>query len=193
MNVDRTLTHEQVEYWANESLRDPLALTFSNYVSKNIDWGRARFHALVNADLPDGDVLDFRTGGKVAGTPRPEDWLVDAFNSERGTGDSFLLIEDWTARPGDAFLIDRSMPAIFSGNEVYYVVKDERPEQLANWHRICSNTVPLFHGFLIQGQPMLSPGDTFGEEQMEAHAKQVQMIFFGIYDGESYLLCSTRP
>jgi hypothetical protein len=189
MNTEHIFPQDKVQQWANNSLRDSLALSFSHYVAENIDWSKARFYALAEIGIPVDSLLNFRTGGKTSGEPRPDDWLINSVNAVRGTRNNFFLIEDWLARPEDGFISSFSMPAVFKEKEVYYVAKDD-PRRVANWGRICSNSVPLFHGFLVEDDAMPSPGDVLSDERLQALAKCVRIIFFGIYDGESYLLCS---
>lgn len=189
MNIEHIIPAKQVQAWAESSLLDPLALSFSRLVAARIDWNKALFKTLAKSGLHDDVLLNFQSGGKVSSEPRPENWLIDSLNAVQDKGNSFFLVEDWSSRPADAFITTASMPAVFNGDEVYYVVKDD-PRSAANWGRICSNTVPLFHGFLIQGEPMPLLGGAVDVKKLEAFANCVQLIFFGIYDGESYLLCS---
>ncbi|MBF0134525.1 MAG: hypothetical protein HQL75_18300 [Magnetococcales bacterium] len=195
MNIERfysceDIDRETVRRWAIESLDDPLALSFSHYVSSNVDWGSAWFRTFGSSDLSKEDYLNFETGGKFSGTPYADDWLIESIKVARKQESTFLFIEDWTARPGSCFISSFLLPAVYSGNEVYYVVEDRDFDQMPRWGRISSNTSPLFHGFVIQDYPAPSLGSTLEKEDLEAISRHVLMAFLGIYDGESYMLCS---
>lgn len=192
MNIERVLPLSDVRAWVIESLRDPLALSFSHHVASTIDWSGAQCRVLVSSDVPHKEVLDFRSGGKSSGEPSPDEWLLDALRQVRTSNLSFVLIEDWSARPADTFIRAQAMPLVHNGDEVYYVVDNTEPHLLSNWPRICSNSVPLFHGFVIQGLPMPKVGSTIGRSSFEVFSQGVKMAFFGIYDGESYLTCTFR-
>lgn len=120
--------------------------------------------------------------------PTAAEWLrsrVLAFFSRQN---GYALVSDWTARPKHTFLTDRGMPAVFHKSEVYYVVTNNEAQEQRKWGRIWSNTVPLFHAFLVAGMQPPQLGIELNSTLLEEMVPRVRAIIFGIYDGESYLL-----
>lgn len=198
MNIEFDLQPQDALTWAKDSLCDPLALSFSHCLAKQVDWAKARFFLFGDSSLSRKELLEFRYGGKVGYHQRgthdnlcADDWLADFLISSGDKKQDFILVEDWLARPTSAFIKEDSMPAVFNGNEVYFVAKlsDLSVPLSKNMDFICFNPVPLFHGFLIHGGVMPTPGDILTIDKMEALCKNVKLIFLGIYDGESYLVC----
>ena len=190
MNVERTLPKGQAMGWAHNALLDPIALSFSRHVAAEIDLSKASFRVLAEQSLSDAVLMDFATGGKISGEPHPQDWLLECIAPACTTLDDCILAEDWLARPEHTFLVDRAMPAVISDQEVYYIVPADELRVEPNWRRIFANTVPSFHAFVIDGNCTLFRGDTFTIDAMQLLAKQVRKIIFGVYDGESYMVCS---
>lgn len=190
MNVERVMATEQVKPWVDASLRDPLALTFSHYVAEQMDWAAAHVRTFVQVGLADDALLDFQHGGKIAGGPHPDDWLIEFLNAMRDPSHSFFFVEDWLLWPEAEIIRTCALPAVFNGQEVYFAVQADDPRTSESLFGVCcANPVPLFHGFLIQGIQMPSPGSTVSHEQFRALARHVQAMYFGVYDGESYLVC----
>lgn len=172
--------------WASESITDKLAQSFSHAVGRHVELKRAKFSVLADSTLSQEALCDFRHGSKTSGEPTADAWLVDFLLTQ--AADTFLLIADWTAKRGAKFLQTRAMPAVFHDDEVYYVVPNSAPAEVPNWRRIVSNTVPLFHGFVIQGAPMPEIGSQIDAIAIERLAAHVKGIVFGVYDGESYMV-----
>lgn len=189
MNKEHIISRNDVLDWVKNSLLDSLALTFSNFVAGSVDWENARFKVFAKHDLLDTAIMDFKSGGKTQDGPNPDEWLKATLNSLIDCRDGFLIVEDWLARRQDLFLVNRSMPAFFNGNEVYYLV-DENLAEVKNWKRICSNNVPLFHAFFVHGKDYPQLNESVELDKFELIAKCVKLIVFGVYDGESYLVCS---
>jgi len=190
MNTERILPPDQATCWAHASLVDPLALSFSRHVAANVDWTKAIFRVFAEESVSDDALLKFETGSKVSPEPHPDGWLDERIKSVGAGRSAFLIAEDWTVRPQHSFLTARAMPAVFHNEEVYYVVRLQEVAHEMNWRRILSNTVPLFHAFVIGGECGVSPRDTIGQLLMEKWSKQLQMIIFGVFDGETYLVSS---
>lgn len=188
MNVERQLIAERVLPWVRGSLTDPLALGFSRFADSLIAWDTAKFSVFVDEGVSDADLMDFGVGGKISPSPRPEKWLLDAVDIFPRSGARSWLVEDWMARPNDQFIGAKSIPAIYCGAEVYYLVAD--PGSTSNWGRISSNRPPLFHAFILDGIKMSAPGSQVQSSDLESWARCVKAIALGVYDGESYLLCS---
>lgn len=190
MNIERILMTTQVKPWVEASLRDPLALTFSHEVVEQLDWATAQCRVLVKAEATEAAVLDFPHGGKITGEPRPDDWLITMLNARRDPRHSFFFAEDWQLQPEDAIIREWGLPAVFHGQEVYFAVQDDPRTSELLWGVCCANFVPLFHGFLLQGTAMPAPGSQVSQEQLRTLAQHVQALYMGIYDGESYLVCT---
>ena len=188
MNMEIKVHNARVVEWAKNSLRDSLALSFSHCLAEQIDWEKAEFFLLRGADISQEDLLEFRNGGKVS-SDLANNWLLDSLLSCGDTKKDFVLVEDWILRSGVGFL--EEMPAIFNGDEVYFAIGlcDLAPITDEKWWSICTNQVPLFHGFLICGANMPARGCVMDIDRMKELCKHVKLIFFGIYDGESYLIC----
>jgi len=194
MNIEYKLRSEDVLEWARNSLCDPLALTFSRCLAKWIDWTEAKFVLLGKEGLSEESLLDFRHGGKVSGKPRADDWLPEVLLSYGNVHEDFVLTEEWISRPKD-YLREENLKflAVFNDDEVYLATSLcnlIHPCSTSNpWGFVCGNQVPLFHGFLLHGGVMPLRGDVFDVNKMKELCKYVKLIFFGIYDGESYLIC----
>lgn len=189
MNIERILAPLHAKDFAIASLLDPLALSFSKYVEKKIPWDSCEYRILAKGELTENEILDFRHGGKTEGTPRPDDWLIEVTNSIRDKNNSFYLVEDWQLWPGAPVIEKNSMPAIYNGREVYFYVNHPDPRGSDTLFGICcGNTVPLFHGFVIEGGPTLCLDEAIDADKMEILADSVRILYFGIYDGESYLV-----
>ncbi|CAK0781242.1 hypothetical protein CCP4SC76_7790002 [Gammaproteobacteria bacterium] len=192
MNIELVLSAEQARRWAELSLRDALALTFSHYVADSFDWSSAKFTTLVKPGLSDDELFDFRHGGKTSGKPHPDDWLIESICSLRSSESSFFFVEDWQLWPEAEIITKCVLPAVFNNKEVYFVVQEDDPRTSNSLFGICcANLVPLFHGFLIHGTPAPASGSTIDVEQLKTLARHVAVIYFGVYDGESYLVCSS--
>ena len=190
MNIEFDMRKEDVVEWTKNSLRDPLALSFSHCLANQVDWEKAEFSLLGNSALSRKELLEFRYGGKVSGEPYADDWLLDSLISYGDTEKDFVLAEEWILRPGYKFM--EEMSAVFNGDEVYFVMslRDLAPvTDKEKWGWMCSNQVPLFHGFLIGSKQMPVRGDVMDADRIKELCKHVKLIFFGIYDGESYLVC----
>ncbi len=185
MNVEHVLSAQEVEPWVRASLRDGLALGLSHHVVAQLPWSDVRYRVLARRDLTRAELLEFSVGGKVAGAPTADDWLIVALSSSVARG-RLLLAEDWRARPTDAFLTQRQLPALFAGEQVYYVVSGQ-PADDPNWKRISSNAPPTFHMFAVESDAP-QPGTQLTEAALQRLASGVRQLVLGVYDGESYLL-----
>jgi hypothetical protein len=188
MNIAYDLRQRRALDWVRESLTDGLALGVSKSVAKSVNLDKARLRVFANEGLSEQALLEFAYGGKAAGEPRPDNWLKDCLNRLRSPGDGLFLFEDWRARPTDKVILEQKLPVVTSGQDVYYVLPNCDPHQVANWQRLCSNTVPLFHAFVVN----MPSADIRAEYSTwpDQIASNVTHIILGVYDGESYLICS---
>lgn len=189
MNIEHQLVAERVLPWVRRSLVDPLALRFSKLVEPLVEWNSASFSVFADESVSESELMDFDVGGKVSPSPRPEEWLLEAVALRPWSQEPRCwLVEDWMARPNDQFLRAQSLPAIYLGSEVYYLVSN--PESNKNWGRISSNRPPLFHAFVLDDISMVMPGTQIQASDLDLWARHVKAIALGVYDAESYLLCS---
>jgi hypothetical protein len=191
MNIEFKVRKADVVEWAKSSLRDSLALSFSHCLAEQVNWEKAEFSLWGDSALSQEALLEFRYGGKVSGKPstNANDWLRNSLVSYGDTKKDFVLTEEWILRPGSEFV--GKMPAVFNGDEVYFFIglHDLTSVTDEKLHGIFANQVPLFHGFLIHGGSMPVRGDVMDVDRIKELCKHVKLIFFGIYDGESYLVC----
>ena len=189
MNIEHDLTNDVVRDWAKMSLLDPLSLSFSKWCEATVDWRNARFSVLAASNCTKEQLLDFKHGGKMDGNPIVDDWFVEQL-SVRQRSDDFLLVEDWHVTPRASFLEQREMPGVYFNDEVYYLIAQRNAVNIPNWGRIFSNSVPLFHAFVVRGvPPAVDDRRQVQHETFRSLAGCVATIVFGVYDGESYLLC----
>lgn len=194
MNIQYTLPWDSVSPWIEKSLTDPLALSVSREIFKSTNSIEMLFHTVAQKGLTTNQLLDFQSGGKVSNGIRPDDWLLDFVeNTSCAQSGGFWLIEDWLARPGDSSLHKAGMPALFNGNEVYYVLDLKASRTDPNWPRIRSNRPPLFHAFLVSGTEKPIIGSMLSQSVIDELAKHICLIVFGVYDGESYLVAHLNP
>lgn len=188
MNVERTLTAHQAKDFVIASLLDPLALSFSKLVAEKINLDSCEYKTLAKDGLTEGALLDFRHGGKIEGAPHPDDWIIELANSVRKEKNSFYFVEDWQLWPDAPVIKKNLLPAVYNNREVYFFVDHSDPRQSDSLFGICcGNTVPLFHGFVIEGDANIFADGKIDADKMALVASNVRMLYIGIYDGESYL------
>lgn len=192
MNIERILNGNEVIEWTTESMRDRLALTLSHLVFEKFNWHQVEFRTFVKESLWIHDVAEFDFGGKIDSMPCPDEWLIKYLNSVRKNRESFLVIEDWMMGPEDPLITTEALPAVFYGKEVYYVIQDYDLNLTPNWRAMCTNQVPLFHAFVVQGSHLPEVGKELSEIELQGIARSVSHLIFGAYDGESYIVCESR-
>lgn len=148
---------------------------------------RFSFKTFGRRGLSEEDLTDFEAGNKAEAA---DDWLMPLLAHSPLTVNGMFLVEDWRATPESQFLMERDLPTIAVGPEVYFIVRQRDPRRIANWQRIFSNTVPTFHAFLMADDPRLAPGTTVSIELLREVAQQLRMIICGAYDGESYIVAT---
>jgi len=170
------------------SLRDGPSSSLARLVaSENLD--RFLFQTFARANLSRSELLNFSEGGKAEGA---DDWLMDLLVESPLTANAVFLVEDWRATPESPFLKEMNLPTVICEGEVYYVVREHDPRRIPHWRRIFSNTVPTFHAFLADDDPRLVPGATVPLDLLKSFARHLRMIIWGAYDGESYILLSSK-
>lgn len=191
MNQEHCLEPQATISWVLDSLMDELALSLSHKVAATVQLANMTFRTFAASTASESQLLDFEVGGKVCANPSPLDWLTNALKSTFDWTDCFLIVEDWTARPTDRFISQAGLPAFELEEQVYYIFDQPIPLEINNWRRMYSNTPPLFHGFIISGRNMRPRSSTsLSNALMDKLAHSVKGIFVGVYDGESYVVCS---
>jgi hypothetical protein len=193
MKEERSVTASVVQDWLVSSLTAGLALDLSRAVGKQFDPAMFEYRAYIDASLSEEQIVNFAEGGKVGNTVRADNWLIESVMARRSNGSSgFWMVEDWTARPEHQALRKYAMPTRFLGNQVYYVTSACDPRDAVYWKRMFSNHPPAFHGFFVENCEIPEEGSPLTDDVIGEIAKHVAVLFLGIYDGESYLLCTRR-
>lgn len=173
--------------WITDSLRRGPSLSLAKLIASAADWNRFSFKTFANEGLSETDLIGFSTGNK-ASAQCVDEWLMDLLSTSPLTVRGLFVVEDWRATPGSQFLKDMSLPAMFVGAEVYFVLRERDPRRINNWRRIFSNTVPTFHAFLVDDNPGVMPGMRMSIEELTDMARRMRMIVCGAYDGESFVV-----
>jgi hypothetical protein len=191
MNIQYEIELDAVSLWIQKSLNDPLALAISRNLAQSLHLAGLKFYTFARHGLSENELFDFSFGGKVSVGFSADEWLVDFVEKTScGKSNGFWLVEDWLARPKDSTLSSTPMPAVFHGDQVYYVIDIHSARSDRNWRRICSNRSPLFHAFILQGISKPPPGLTMSGSYINKLTKHVCLMVFGLYDGESYLVAA---
>jgi hypothetical protein len=173
--------------WLTDSLRRGPSLSLAKLIANTSDWSGFSFKTAANEGLSETDLLGFSAGNKASGQ-RADDWLMNLLATSALTLQGLFVVEDWRATPRSQFLADMSLPAIFVGEEVYFVLRERDPRRIDNWRRIFSNTVPTFHAFLVDDDPRVMTGTSISATELADMARRLRMIICGAYDGESFVV-----
>jgi hypothetical protein len=169
------------------SLREGPSLSLAKQVANRVDWTDWRFETYANTGLPEVELVDFSSGGKVSGSVTDQ-WLLRRLAAYGASADATLIAEDWRADPDDLFLTSRGMPTFFYGNEVYYALKVDAIEDQPQWRLVLSNTVPTFHAFILRGDHRPEIGSRITAASILEMVQSVRGVICGAYDGEGYVV-----
>lgn len=190
MSTEYQLPKFPTAQWVIESLREGPSLTLSQIAAERLDVDQFSFVTFAQENVSQRDLLEFQYGGKAE---KADDWLMERLkkNSALGTG-QMVVVEDWMATPQSNFIRERGLPAVFFGEEVYYVVRNHDPRTFPHWKRIFTNAVPSFHAFLVNDDAALIEGSTIDHEHLNELGQSLRMIICGAYDGESYVIAEKK-
>ncbi|HET6344298.1 MAG TPA: polymorphic toxin type 37 domain-containing protein [Myxococcota bacterium] len=195
-NVELRLAADPGMNLLRRSLEDDLAHTLSHRVAAGLDRLRLRFSLLASEDIDVRAGLPLQQGGQAMGTPSAQVWIMGKLASLCQRTGGFLVVDEWRFGAGGEGLRRQALPMCTFDEEVYFISLPEAIRDRPDWRLIaCSNTVPLFHGFVIRDMPMPAPSTALSRTQIDAMAARCCAIYIGIFDGESFLLGETveRP
>lgn len=142
------------------------------------------------SDVTSSDELfDFSRGGKTDASSADE-WLFSLLLHAASECPIQILVEDWRATRGNAFLTRSKFPAIYFGDETYYLLRAKQRPLHEQEARIFSNTVPTFHAFVFEEDPCLSVGMSLSMDHLQRVADSVKGIVCGAYDGEGFVVAT---
>jgi hypothetical protein len=188
IDVEYRLQVPMVKSWINDELGAPLSLTLSKLVREATDLDYIKATCFARAGLSMQELLDFHTGGKVSSSQSADNWMLSLLHKKVAvnTEETLILIEDWHLNPAHAATFRSAV--CFEG-EVYHAIQPSNLSTELEYADLCtSNAPPLFHGFLVQTSMQPHARWVLNDEDLRGFAKSIVMMFFGIYDGESYLV-----
>ena len=189
MNFEYILNEQKSADFALDNLTcEGLSLSLARKVSQGIDFSEGAFFTCVSESLSEDDKYDFKSGGRVDWVgDDPDDWLVRKLQQIAKTDATVFAIENWRANVSGLSSAD---PLLFSHsykNDVIHILPAQALGSAPHWKRLCSNTVPVFLGFMCR--PKLKPvSPEISTEVLDSLATSVSAIVFGAYDGESYVV-----
>ena len=189
MNVECVLDEQKPADFALDNLTcEGLSLSLARKVRQVVEFSNGTFFTFVSESLFKEDKYDFKSGGKVDGDGiDPDEWLVCKLQKIAKMDATVFAIENWRANVTG---LPNANPLLFShsyNNDVIHIIPAQALGRGPYWIQLCSNTVPVFLGFLCR--PKLKPISTeISTEVLDSLATSVSAIVFGAYDGESYVV-----